>query len=157
MTPTTVKPIRVVASLSLVRPPVISAADVLRAVADRALEQGFVRDTFGDALLAREKEFPTGLPTPLPVAIPHTSVEHVLRPALAAVLLNPPVEFGEMGGTDRTVAVRLAVVLMVTDPSSQVGLLSRLINALRRPDLEETLVGADSPEALADAVQSLLG
>lgn len=157
MTPTTMKPIRVVASLSLMRPRALSAADVLRAVADQALEQGFVRDTFGDALLAREKEFPTGLPTPLPVAIPHTEPEHVLRPALAAVLLDPPVEFGEMGGADRTVAVRLAVVLMVTDPGSQVGLLSRLIMALRQPDLEATLAGADTPEALADAVQGLLG
>lgn len=157
MTPTTLNPIRVVASLSLVRPPATSAAGVLRAVAEQALEQGFVRDTFADALLAREKEFPTGLPTPLPVAIPHTDPEHVLRPALAAVLLDPPVEFGEMGGADRTVAVRLAVVLMVTDPSSQVGLLSRLITALRRPDLEEALAGADTPSALADAVQRLLG
>lgn len=157
MTPTTMKPIRVVASLSLMRPRALSAADVLRAVADQALEQGFVRDTFGDALLAREKEFPTGLPTPLPVAIPHTDPEHVLRPALAAVLLDPPVEFGEMGGADRTVAVRLAVVLMVTDPGSQVGLLSRLIMALRQPDLEATLAGADTPEALADAIQRLLG
>lgn len=157
MTPTTLNPIRVVASLSLVRPPATSAVGVLRAVAEQALKQGFVRDTFADALLAREKEFPTGLPTPLPVAIPHTDPEHVLRPALAAVLLDPPVEFGEMGGADRTVAVRLAVVLMVTDPSSQVGLLSRLITALRRPDLKEALAGADTPSALADAVQRLLG
>ena len=135
MTPTTMNPIQVVASLSLVRPLATSAADVLRAVAEQALEQGFVRDTFAEALLAREMEFPTGLPTPFPVAIPHTGPEHVLRPALAVVLLDPPVEFGEMGGADRTVAVRLAVVLMVTDSSSQVGLLSRLITALRRPDL----------------------
>jgi PTS system galactitol-specific IIA component len=157
MTPATLDPIRVVASLSLVRPPATSADGILRAVAELALQQGFVRDTFADALLAREKEFPTGLPTPFPVAIPHTDTEHVLRPALAAVLLDPPVEFGEMGGADHTVAVRLAIVLMVTDPSSQVGLLSQLITALRRPDLEEALAGADTPSALADAVQGLLG
>jgi PTS system galactitol-specific IIA component len=156
MTPTTMKPIRVEDSLSLVRPHAVSAADVLRAVAEQALEQGFVRETFADALLAREKQFPTGLPTPFPVAIPHTDADHVIRPGLAAVLLDPPVEFGEMGGAERTVAVRLAVVLMVTDPSSQVGLLSRLIMALRRPDLEEALAGPDSPTALADAVQRLL-
>lgn len=157
MTTAPANPIQVVASLSLLRPPATTADEVLRAVAQQALEQGFVRDTFADALAAREHAYPTGLPTPVPVAIPHADPEHVLRPALAAVLLDPPVDFGEMGSTDRAVAVRLAVVLMVTDPSSQVGLLSQLITSLRRPDLDDVLAGVEGPAALADAVQGLLG
>jgi PTS system galactitol-specific IIA component len=147
---------RVVAALSLVRPPLSSATEVLRAVAALALQHGFVRPTFGDALVAREATHPTGLPTPVPVAIPHTDVEHVVRPALAAVLLDPPVPFGEMGGSGAQVDVRLAVVLMVTDPSSQVGLLSRLITALRQPTLGDALAGVREPEALAHAVEALV-
>jgi galactitol PTS system EIIA component len=147
---------RVVAALSLVRPPLSSAAEVLQAVAALALEHGFVAPSFGDALVAREASHPTGLPTPVPVAIPHTDVEHVVRPALAAVLLDPPVPFGEMGGVGEDVDVRLVVVLMVTDPSRQVGLLSRLITALRQPTLADALADVEDPSALARAVESLM-
>lgn len=147
---------QVVAALSLVRPPVSTATDVLEAVAALALERGFVRPSFTQALVDRERDHPTGLPTPVPVAIPHADTEHVLRPALAAVLLDPPVPFGEMGGAGGDVAVRLAVVLMVTDPARQVGLLSRLITALRRPDLGEVLADVEDPDGLARAVTSLL-
>jgi galactitol PTS system EIIA component len=147
---------RVVAALSLVRPPLSSATDVLRAVAALALEHGYVAPSFADALVAREASHPTGLPTHVPVAIPHTDVEHVVRPALAAVLLDPPVPFGEMGGLGGDVAVRLVVVLMVTDPAGQVGLLSRLITALRQPTLGEALADVNDPSALAQAVESLM-
>lgn len=147
---------RVVAALSLVRPRVSSAEEVLRSVAALALEQGYVRESFPDAVVQREADHPTGLPTPVPVAIPHTDTEHVVRPALAAVLLDPPVPFGEMGGAGDDVDVRLVVVLMVTDPAGQVGLLSRLITVLRQPELEQSLDGVDDPETLAARVQSLL-
>lgn len=148
---------RVVAALSLVRPPVSTAQEVLETVAALALDRGFVRPTFAEALVDRERQHPTGLPTPTPVAIPHTDVEHVVRPALAAVLLDPPVPFGEMGGMGGDVAVRLVVVLMVTDPAGQVGLLSRLITALRAPDLGAVLADVQGPDELAAAVQGLIG
>lgn len=36
-------------------------------------EKGYVRDSFLDAILAREKAYPTGLPTlPVAIALPHT-------------------------------------------------------------------------------------
>jgi PTS system galactitol-specific IIA component len=148
--------LEVVAGLSLVRPQVTDAQGVLRLVAQHAQAAGYVRPSFAGALVDREVAYPTGLPTPVPVAIPHADPEHVLRPALAAVLLDPAVPFGEMGSTDRTVDVRLAVVLMVTDPAGQTALLGRLITALRRPDLADLLVGVQDPRALADVVGGLL-
>lgn len=147
---------RVRPELCLVRPVLSSAREVLEALASLALTHGFVRPSFGPALIAREEAYPTGLPTPVPVAIPHTDAEHVLRPALAAALLDPPVAFREMGGADREVPVRLVVALMVTDPASQVGVLSVLIGALRAPELADVLAVVDDPRSLADAVQSLI-
>lgn len=149
-------PILVDPTMSSVRPACTNAVEVLDHVSATALEQGRVRESFAGALRDRELSHPTGLPTPMPVAIPHADPEHVLRPGLAAVLLDPPVPFGEMGGSGETVDVRLVVVLLVTDPASQVGLLAGLIRALRRPDLAELLAHVHDPTALADAVNSLL-
>lgn len=145
-----------VASLSLVRPGLTTAGDVLRAVSGLAVEQGYVRASFLDAVVARERLFPTGLPTPLPVAIPHADAEHVVRPGLAAVTLDPPVDFGEMGGSGEVVAVRLVVVLLVDDPGAQAGLLSRLVAALRRPDLERVVAAGHDPSALVAGLSELV-
>ncbi len=153
----TAQAIAVVAELSLVRPPVADAQTLLRLVAERAAAAGYATPTFAQALLDREASYPTGLPTPVPVAIPHADCAHVLRPGLAAVLLDPAVPFGEMGSTDRAVDVRLVVVLLVTDPAAQTGLLASLITALRRPDLADVLAGVDDPQALAAALTGLLG
>lgn len=144
-------------SLSMVRPAFRTSAEVLTAVAVAALEQGYAGPGFEAALLAREELYPTGLPTPLPVAIPHTDPEHVLHPGMAAVLLDPPVDFGEMGGSGATVAARLVVVLLVNDPTAQVQLLAELVATLRRPDLADHLAGCATGEELAVTLRGLLG
>lgn len=149
--------IDVVPSLSMVRPSCTTASEVLAAVAAAAVEQGFAGPGFEAALLAREAQYPTGLPTPLPAAIPHTDPEHVLRPGMAAVLLDPPVDFGEMGGSGASVAVRLVVVLLVDDPATQVRLLSQLVAVLRRPDLADRVAGCATGDELALTLRGLLG
>src|SRR5688572_13356611 len=69
---------------------------------------GYVKDSFGAAVLAREDVFPTGLPTqPVGVAIPHTDVEHVNNSALAVGILSQPVVFMEMGSFDGQVDVEI--------------------------------------------------
>ena len=65
-----------------------------------------------------------GLPMPVPLAIPHTDASWVLRATLAAYVPQRPVQFGEMGSSDRTmVSARLVLMLAVDDPAAQVPLL----------------------------------
>ncbi len=113
----------------------------LRILASAAVENGFAHDSFVEAVVERERKFPTGLPLPTPVAIPHTDPHHVIRPALAALVPTRPLTFGELGGQDRTVDAELVLMLLVTDPREQVSLLGRLITVLRAPDLGTTLLG----------------
>ena len=90
---------------------------------------GYVRSTFEDALLEREKVFPTGLPTqPLGVAIPHTDAEHVISDAIAVGILNEPVQFEEMGteGGTSFVDVSIITMLAISNPKQMVPLLSEL-------------------------------
>ena len=147
----------VVPELCLVRPAARTAAEVLQLLAQQALAAGYVRPSFGAALVEREARFPTGLPTATPIAIPHTDVQHVLRPALAAALLDPPVPFGEMGaGPDRTVEVRVAIALLVTDPAAQVPLLVKVLQAAQHPGWADGLADVDQPGDLADILNGML-
>ncbi|HCZ7184759.1 TPA: PTS sugar transporter subunit IIA [Staphylococcus aureus] len=61
----------------------LSATDkesVLSQMSDVLFQNGFVKSTFKDAVIDREKEFATGLPTHLcSVAIPHTDVEQLMQ------------------------------------------------------------------------------
>jgi PTS system galactitol-specific IIA component len=149
-------PPRFQASLCFMRPDVTTGVEAIRLLASAAVDQGFAHASFVDAVVEREREHPTGLPVPTPVAIPHADAHHILRPALAALVPSQPLLFGEMGSRDRTVEAELVVMMLVSDPQGQVPLLGRLLGVLRRPDLGE-VVGRVSTEAeLAGELDALL-
>jgi|GEM_PF-4683484 len=52
--------------------------EVIKKLCDKALENGYVDKLFYDDLIAREKEFPTGLDTSIPMAISHVGT-HCLK------------------------------------------------------------------------------
>lgn len=57
-------------------------------------EKGYVKSTYIDAVLEREKTLPTGLDIgEMCVAIPHTDSKHVNESNVALAVLKNPVEF----------------------------------------------------------------
>ena len=64
--------------------------DVITHLGNLLFEAGYVRESFVEAALDRELRLPTGLPLSGDVnaAIPHTEVEHVLKPGLAMATLT---------------------------------------------------------------------
>ena len=131
-----------------------SPEDALRAVAGRLVEAGHVHPSFPDAVVAREAEFPTGLPTePIGVAIPHSDPEHVISTTVALATLRSPVRFQQMAGepTD-TVDVSIIVMLAVAEAKAQVQYLSRVIGAIQDADLTAALLGASSDQQLLDVL-----
>ena len=66
--------------------------DTIRRLAGHLLQAGYVKDTYLDAVLQREKEYPTGLDLgDYCIAMPHTFAAHVNEPALAIAKLASPV------------------------------------------------------------------
>ncbi len=140
--------------LALVAPAARTAEELLRRMAAAAHGAGLVGEGFADAVVAREAGFPTGLPTPVPAAIPHTDAEHVREPGLVVALLAEPVGFTEMATTDRTVPARLVVMLLVADPEAQVQTLTSVIGLLQDPGLARRLAGVRTPAELVRAVST---
>ena len=68
--------------------------EILLEMAELLKNKGFVKETYGEALLQREKEYPTGLETgETNVAIPHVDIKHVNSAAIAVGILEKPIEF----------------------------------------------------------------
>lgn len=78
--------------------------DMLKWASDYLYEKGYVKDTFKESILNREKEYPTGLRClPFSVGIPHTYPEHVLNPGVFVIRMDEPVSAKEMGGDEEIV------------------------------------------------------
>ena len=126
-----------------------SSEEVIRILADELYQRGYVKDAFKDAVLTRERRFPTGIPTEIPVALPHANAEYCLRPALALGLLAEPVSFGLMGGDEgETIETRLVFMISLPDPKSQLLMIQRLVKLFQE---EEYLVGLHSTESPTQA------
>jgi PTS system galactitol-specific IIA component len=131
------------------------AEDVLKALADRLLEDGAVKDTYFQAMINREKSFPTGLPLEgINVAIPHAEVEHVNYSAFAIATLPTPVQFGEMGaGPDQFLDVHIVMMLANADPDEQVKTLRRMVDLFDEPESLSALMSAKSPSEVVKVLK----
>ena len=138
----------------------LEAADstqVIESLGSLLFDQGFVRDTFIQAVLDREKVFATGLPTSeIQVAIPHADVEHVLRSAIAIGVLSNPVEFGEMGNPDGTVQASIVFMLAVKQSDSLVSLLQNLVGIFQDPTILHQILEAPDRESIAALISAKL-
>ena len=101
----------------------LSATDkesVLSQMSEVLFQNGFVKSTFKDAVIDREKEFATGLPTHLcSVAIPHTDVEHINHRTIGVAVLEKEVPFIEMGTLDQQTEVKIVFMLAMDKVDEQ--------------------------------------
>jgi Phosphotransferase system mannitol/fructose-specific IIA domain (Ntr-type) len=95
------------------------STEALGMVADELIKKDVVKESYKDAVIKREKEFPTGLNAPsLGIAIPHTDAIHVNKPQIAIARLAQPVKFLQMGdGAD--VEAKLIFMLALKEPHAQ--------------------------------------
>jgi PTS system galactitol-specific IIA component len=116
-----------------------SSEDVLRKMGNNLHSKNLVKETFTQAIIDREGEFATGLPTSgVSVAIPHTDVEHVNTKTISVATLKEPVDFGIMGGgPDETTPVKVVFLLAMNESNDQLSLLQQLMQVFQD---EETLM-----------------
>ncbi|MDO9545691.1 MAG: HPr family phosphocarrier protein [Pelolinea sp.] len=115
------------------------------------LKNGYVKESFVPAVIAREKEFATGLPTSeIGVAIPHTDSHHVLKQAVAVGLLPESVKFCEMGDSfDAEVDVRLIFMLAVPDKDKVMTMLKQVMSVIQDPDFLKSIAQTSDRSKIA--------
>ncbi len=121
-----------------------TSEEAIQSLGSLLVQHGYVKDTFIPAVLERERNFATGLPTdPFGVAIPHTDAHHILKPAIAVGISPKPIEFREMGDPEGAIVeVRVVLMLAMPDPTKVTSMLQRLVSILQSPDFIEPLVNA---------------
>jgi PTS system galactitol-specific IIA component len=118
--------------------------DVIAHLGKCLFDAGYVRETFVEAALDRESRLPTGLPLSgnVNAAIPHTEVEHVLKPGLAMATLSAPVTFQNMVAPEEAVACQLVFVMALDQPKAQIEMLQEIAGILQNPEVIERLMSA---------------
>jgi len=131
-----------------------SAEEVIKAIGDKLCIAGYVKESFVDAAIEREKTLPTGLPLGgrINAAIPHTEIEHVLKPALGMATLKNEVNFRNMVSPDEFVPVRLVFLLALEQPKAQVEMLQEVAGVLQNSLLVSSLLEKRSYEEVIKAL-----
>jgi len=112
-------------------------------------EKGFVKESFLEAVLKREKEHPTGLYLgKINVAIPHTDVKYVLKPGIAVATLKEPVAFGKMDEPEKKIPVHIVFLLAVQDPKGYVKFLAKLTRSFGSNLFISSIYSSESSEKL---------
>lgn len=129
--------------------------EVIRLLASRLHQLGYVKDSYADAVVKREQSMPTGLPLERAdnVAVPHTDPEHVLKAAIAMATLKTPVDFANMEDPEETVGVGTVFLLAINDKDKQIETLQSIMGAIQSPEILDGLKLAQT----TDDLKKLLG
>ena len=123
-----------------------SREDALHTMAGLLVESGYCRESFVEAILERERVYPSGLPMPGPkIAIPHTDAEHVRRSVILFARLPGVVEFRSMGDPDLLLPVRLISMFALKEQDSIGDLLQTLIAIYQRSEVLTAIL--EAPDA----------
>ncbi|HIF4664961.1 TPA: PTS galactitol transporter subunit IIA [Citrobacter koseri] len=119
-----------------------SCQQVLAHIGEEMLAKGVVHESYPQALVEREANFPTGIALERhAVAIPHCEAIHAKSPAIYLIRPDNPVKF-QQADDDEEIAVSLIIALIVENPAAQLKLLRRLFSELQNPSILDALLSA---------------
>lgn len=134
--------------LVILNDPSESEASLLESIGKRLYLEGYVKDTFADALKEREKNYPTGLRTiPYEIAIPHADEIHVLQEAIVIIRPKKGVEFREMATLDKYVNARFIFMLLLKKESRHAECLEILLEMAQDGAVMEGLEKSEDERA----------
>jgi PTS system galactitol-specific IIA component len=122
------------------------------------VQSGDTSPEFAEDACARERTFPTGLPTqPVAVAIPHADPDHVQSSAFAVATLHSPVQFSQMG-TDGSILldVHAVFLLAIKETEKQVDMIAQLMKIIQNAPLLAAMMQAARPAELVELIQNSL-
>lgn len=125
--------------------------DVLNFLSEKLLKQGYVRPGYPKGIIAREQQYPTGLPSQgIGIAIPHTDNDLVNETSVAIGVLENPVIFQSMEDPSVELNIHIVIMLAIKEPHGQIEMLQKIIAIIQNVELTEKITKAnDSKEVLA--------
>ena len=135
-----------------------SKEEALSAMSNMLLAAGYVKDSFPEAILEREKHYPSGLPMEgHKIAIPHTDAEHVNKSVILFARLANPLEFSSMGDPDEKIQVSLISMFALAEKKEIGKMLEVLITTYSNNDVLEAILNASSARGIYDILYKNVG
>lgn len=131
-----------------------SPEEVFRTLGGKMILEGYCKESYVDALIAREQDFPTGINMgEIGIAIPHTDKNHVRRGGVAIGVLKHPVHFFQMGTTDEPVNAKLIFMLAVEDPKEHLAFLQRILMVLQDQSVLAKIIETEDKKEIIQIIK----
>lgn len=131
--------------------------EVLKTIAKKLHQTGYVKEEFIEAIMTREHEYPTGLPSSAPaVAIPHTNYDLVNRTTIAVATLEQPIVFYNMEAVNEKIDVQIIIMLAIAEPKGQIEMLQKIIEFIQSDQLRNELLFAQSKEEMLTITKKII-
>ncbi|NWN99660.1 PTS sugar transporter subunit IIA [Tetragenococcus halophilus] len=119
-----------------------SQEKALRFVCSELEKTDAVTSDFFQAIIEREKVYPTGLSLSrnIGVAIPHTDPDKVKKSQIGFISLKNPVKFKQMGDASQEVKVTMIFVLCLKSSNDQLDMLQKLMQMFNDEDAMNKLI-----------------
>ncbi len=134
----------------------INRDEVIKHLSKKLFDYGCVTKDFCQSVIKREKISGTGLPTEIPVAIPHTEKDFCLLPAIAMARLENPVEFKLIAKENDSIQVKFVFLLSLPEGYLQIHWLRKLIDFFQIPNSLGQLIEIKTKEQIVEYLRKYL-
>lgn len=128
--------------------PITDKEEALRHGAGKLHALGLVTDEYADAVVGRERIYPTGIESHVNFSICHTDVCHSVGDGLCVLVLNQPIEFHNMADMAELLDVRVIFMLASTTAEGHMRLLQDIIAIMSDGDLAIRILSADGSKLM---------
>lgn len=135
-----------------------NSEEVIRKVGQLFYDNGFVKDTYIDAVAKREKTFPTGLQLDgIAVAMPHTDPPHVNKSGVCVAKLKNPVTFQHMGAEEISVQAEIIFMMAIQNPDEHMETLQKVLKVFQNVEIVQEFKNAKDKEELYEVALKYIG
>lgn len=120
-------------------------------MAETLEQSGCVKPTYTEAVIERERDYPTGiqLEGPINIALAHAAPDHVLKNGIILGILSSPVSFYEMSNPQNLIPVQIVFMLAAVSSTAISFYIERLLQeVLMKPDVITWLADTNDPETV---------
>ena len=135
-----------------------TAEECIRLAGETFLQKGYVKVPYIQAVVEREKVYPTGLSGKgIAIAIPHTNSTYVNKPAVGVVIPKQPVQFCTMGTKEQWLDCEVIIPLVIKDPDMQINMLRQMMKIIQNGELLKKIRDSKDKKTILECLRSLEG
>ena len=136
--------------------PQLKAANCKEAISilgKQLFKKGLVKEGFIDAVISREREFPTGLNTPIPIALPHTEFKYSKKESFAIATLKNTISFREMGNPENRIDAKIILIPVLVKNNEEKTVFYDLFKKCRDKNIATRLLSAKNEEEIKQILE----